>query len=378
MGPIDRYLGPEVPKGPLKIWQDPVPKSNYQMIDASDMSSLKSEIMNTNGLNISNLITTAWGAAASFRISDKRGGANGARIALQPQISWASNNPARLQTVLKGLKSVQSKFNNANSAKQVSLADLVVLGGTAAVEAAARAAGIDLAVRFTPGRNDTTQDLTDVSTFKYLEPRADGFVNYGVGTKVDLTEEILVDRAGLLTLSVPEMTVLIGGMRALNANYDGSNYGIFTERPGQLTNDFFVNLLNITTAWKAMPHTNEEFYIGSDRATGKARYTATRSDLIFGSHPELRAVSEVYGSADATHKFAKDFASAWSKVSVSSVEELPKICRPLVALIKISADKFTVGHGAGSIRPENAASNSSPARLVLMMIDHRMHTAGEM
>ena len=261
-----------------------------------------------------NLVTTAWGAAASFRISDKRGGGNGGRIQLQPQVDLASNNPARLQTVLNGLKAVQSKFNKANTAKQVSLADLVVLGGTAAVEAAAKSAGMDLAVRFTPGRNDTTQALTDISTFKYLEPVADGFVNYGVGHGPSTTEEVLVDKAGLLTLSAPEMTVLIGGMRALDANYDGSNYGIFTDRPGQLTNDFFVNLLNISTTWKPIAGSSQEFFVGSDRYSQKPQYTATRADLIFGSHPELRAIAEVYGSADASEKFAQDFASAWSKV----------------------------------------------------------------
>jgi catalase-peroxidase len=319
MGPITRYLGPDIPKGPLKLWQDPVPEANYQMIDSNDIASLKSEILNTQGLNISNLVTTAWGAAASFRISDKRGGANGARIQLQPQVDWASNNPVRLRTVLKGLKSVQSRFNKANSAKQVSLADLVVLGGTAAVEQAAKAAGMNLAVHFTPGRNDTTQDLTDVSTFKFLEPVADGFVNYGVGTSRGSTEEILVDKAGLLTLSVPEMTVLIGGMRALDANYDGSNYGILTSRPGQLTNDFFMNLLNISTVWQPIANTRQEFFRGSHRSSGKPQYSATRSDLILGSHPELRAIAEVYASADATEKFAKDFGKAWSKVCLDPV-----------------------------------------------------------
>ena len=314
MGPITRYLGPDIPKGPLQLWQDPVPEATYQMIDANDIDSLKSDILNTRGLNISNLVTTAWGAAASFRISDKRGGANGGRIQLHPEVDWASNNPARLQTVLNGLKAVQSRFNKANTAKQVSLADLVVLGGTAAVEAAAKSAGIDLTVRFTPGRNDTTQALTDVSTFKYLEPAADGFVNYGVGKGSSLTEEILVDRAGLLTLSAPEMTVLAGGMRALDANYDGSNYGIFTNRPGQLTNDFFVNLLNISTMWQPIASSSQELFQGSDRYSHEPQYIATRSDLIFGSHPELRAIAEVYASVDSSEKFAKDFASAWSKV----------------------------------------------------------------
>lgn len=314
MGPITRYLGPDIPNKPLLLWQDPVPTSNYSMIDTSDIASLKSTILSTPGLNISNLVTTAWSAASSFRISDKRGGANGARIQLEPQVSWASNNPTRLRTVLKGLKQVQSDFNKANSAKQVSLADLIVLGGTAAVESAAKSAGMTLSVRFTPGRNDTTQALTDISTFNYLEPVADGFVNYGHGNRQSRTEEILVDKAGLLTLSPPEMTVLVGGMRALDANYDGSSYGIFTDRPGQLTNDFFINLLNMTTEWQPMNHTNLEYYLGNYRDTTKHRWVATRSDLIFGSHPELRAISEVYGQNDASMKFVKDFASAWSKV----------------------------------------------------------------
>jgi catalase-peroxidase len=308
-------MGPDVPLNkPLKIWQDPVPDATYQMIDDNDVESLKSAILATPGLNISNLVTTAWSAASSFRLSDKRGGANGARIQLEPQVSWPSNNPPRLQAVLKALKSVQSKFNSANSAKQVSLADLVVLGGTAAVEQAAKAAGMDLSVRFTPGRNDTTQELTDVSTFNYLQPVADGFTNYGHGNSQSHTEEILVDKAGVLSLSIPELTVLIGGMRALNANYDGSSYGIFTDRPGELTNDFYVNLLNMTTEWHTIPNTNDEYFEGVNRDTKAPRWTATRSDLIFGSHPELRAVSEVYGSSDAADQFVTDFASAWSKV----------------------------------------------------------------
>lgn len=314
MGPITRYLGPDVPQGPLLSWQDPVPMANYSMIESSDIASLKSKIMSTPGLNISNLVTTAWGAASSFRISDKRGGANGARIQLQPQVSWASNNPIRLQTVLKALKSVQSTFNQANTAKQVSLADLIVLGGTAAVEAAAKAAGMNLCVRFTPGRNDTTQALTDVSTFQYLKPVADGFVNYGHGSSQSTTEEIMVDKAGLLTLSPPEMTVLVGGLRAMDANYDGSSYGVFTHRPGQLTNDFFANLLNMTTEWAPVNGSNLEYYRGNYRDTNRQRWMGTRADLIFGHHPELRAIAEVYGQDDAQDKFATDFSSAWSKV----------------------------------------------------------------
>lgn len=321
MGPITRYLGPDVPRAAPKIWQDPVPFAQYQMISDNDVANLKSAIMSTKGLNISNLVTTAWGAASSFRISDKRGGANGARIQLQPQVDWPSNNPARVRTVLNCLRSVQSKFNDAqyrsgsaNMTKQVSMADLIVLGGTAAVEAAAKAAGTNLSVRFTPGRNDTTQHWTDVSTFKYLEPVADGWRNYGHGSGFSTTEKILVDKAGLLTLSAPEMTVLVGGMRALDANYDGSSFGIFTERPGQLTNDFFANLLNISTVWTPIADSNAEMFEGTDRYSGEHKYTATRADLIFGSHPELRAISEVYAASDASEKFAQDFGRAWSKV----------------------------------------------------------------
>lgn len=314
MGPITRYIGPDIPKGPLLLWQDPVPEANYSMIDDSDIAMLKSKILSTQGLNISNLVTTAWGAASSFRLSDKRGGANGARIALEPQINWPSNNPARLRMVLQALKTVQSDFNMANTAKQVSLADLIVLGGTAAVEAAAKAAGMTLPVRFTPGRNDTTQALTDISTFAYLRPVADGFVNYGVGTPRGLPEEIMVDKAGLLSLSPPELTVLIGGMRALAANYDGSNYGVLTHRPGQLTNDFFVNLLNMTTQWHPVNHTQQQYYQGVYRESQKPRWMATRCDLIFGSHPELRAYAEVYAQDDAMWKFAGAFAKVWSKV----------------------------------------------------------------
>ncbi|RFU31688.1 hypothetical protein B7463_g4643, partial [Scytalidium lignicola] len=314
MGPLSRYLGPEVPKKAPLIWQDPLPVATYQTIDNNDVAHLKSQILATPGLNISNLVTTAWGAASSFRISDKRGGANGARIALEPQRSFASNNPTRLQAVLKALQGVQKTFNSANKKKQVSLADLIVLGGTAAVEQAAKAAGSSIKVPFTPGRVDTTQELTDTSTFAFLEPQADGFRNYGHGDSRSLSEELLVDKASLLTLSPPEMTVLVGGMRALNANYDGSSHGILTSRPGKLTNDFFVNVLDMSTAWAPIANTNDELFTGSDRISGKAKYTATRADLIFSSHPELRAVSEVYAAGDAQTKFVKDFASAWSKV----------------------------------------------------------------
>ncbi|CAH0053707.1 unnamed protein product [Clonostachys solani] len=314
MGPASRYLGPDVPKD-VQLWQDPLPTVTYQKIDDSDVATLKSEILASSNLNVSSLITTAWGSAASFRISDKRGGANGARIALEPQRSFKANNPARLEIVLKALNEIKDKFNSANTEKQVSLADLIILGGNAAVEKAAKDAGIDITVPFTAGRVDTTQELTDVTTFAHLEDKADGFRNYGVGNSRSNTEEILVDKANLLNLSPPELTVLIGGLRALNANYDGSSYGIFTERAGTLTNDFFVNLLDIRTVWSPVAGSNDEYFEGKDRSSGSVKYTATRSDLIFGSHPELRAVAEVYAAGDAQDKFVKDFVKAWAKVS---------------------------------------------------------------
>ncbi|KAI1333339.1 catalase D [Xylariaceae sp. FL0255] len=314
MGPVSRYLGPEVPKSNSFIWQDPLPTANYTIITSSDVATLKSEILAAPGLNISNLVTTAWGSASTFRISDKRGGANGARIALEPQRSFAANNPARLSAVLDILNGVQAKFNSANGAKKVSLADLIVLGGAAAVEQAATAAGFNIQVPVTVGRVDAIQEDTDVTTFAYLEPVADGFRNYGHGDSNSLTEEILVDKAAQLSLSPPELTVLIGGLRALGANYDGSDTGILTSTPGKLTNDFFVNLLNPSTSWSPVANSNDELFVGS--ASGKAVYSATRADLIFGSHPELRAVAEVYGSTTAKSKtkFATDFAAAFTKV----------------------------------------------------------------
>ncbi|EFX01688.1 bifunctional catalase-peroxidase cat2 [Grosmannia clavigera kw1407] len=317
MGPISRYLGPYVPKTQL-IWQDPLPTVSSQTIDDADVTQLKAAILSScnlsSGLNTSSLITTAWGAASSFRISDKRGGANGGRIALEPQNSFAVNNPDRLKIVLPALEKVMTDFNSKNTGKKVSLADLIVLGGTAAVEKAAKDAGLTVSVPFTPGRVDTTQELTDVKSFAFLEPVADGFRNYGQGNARALTEELLVDKASLLSLTVPEMTVLVGGMRSLDANYDGSSYGIFTDRPGKLSNDFFVNLLNISTTWTAVNGTNDEIFTGTDLYTGASKYTATRADLIFGSHPELRAVAEVYGSSTAQQKFADDFVKAWAKV----------------------------------------------------------------
>ncbi|KAM0478956.1 hypothetical protein ACHAPX_004934 [Trichoderma viride] len=313
MGPISRYLGPDLPKAAPLIWQDPLPSaSGYSTLAASDISAIKQQILATSGLNISNLVTTAWGSASTFRISDKRGGANGARIALQPQASFAVNNPTRLQTVLKALKGIQSKY--ASSGKTVSLADLIVLGGNAAIESAAKAAGVTLTVPFTAGRVDALQNQTDVSTFAFLEPQADGFRNYGKGTTRSLTEEFLVDKAALLTLSPPELTVLVGGLRALNANFDGSSTGILTSRPGTLTNDWFVNLLGSYSTWAVVNGTNEEQFQSVDPKSGKVQWTASRADLIFGSHPELRAITEVYAGSDSASKFTTDFVAAWSKV----------------------------------------------------------------
>ncbi|XWW97872.1 hypothetical protein V2A60_005868 [Cordyceps javanica] len=314
MGPLVRYLGPEVPdKAPL-IWQDPLPAASEHAIGDDDVTQLKKDILSAPGLNISNLVTTAWGSASTFRISDKRGGANGARIALKPQNGFAANNPDRLKTVLDALRQVMENFNSKDKSKQVSLADLIVLGGTAAVEKAATDAGLDVTVPFTPGRVDATQDQTDETAFAYLEPQADGFRNYGKGTTRSLTEELLVDRANLLDLSPPELTVLVGGLRALDANFDGSKHGIFTDNPGTLTNDYFVHLLDVANVWTPVADSNEELYESHDIESGEAKYTATRADLIFGSHPELRAVAEVYASDDAKQKFANDFVRAWTKV----------------------------------------------------------------
>ncbi|KAI1436857.1 catalase D, partial [Xylaria sp. CBS 124048] len=315
MGPLSRYRGPEVPKGKPFQWQDPLPTANYTPISDTDAEALKKSILATPGLNISNLVTTAWGSASTFRISDKRGGANGARIALDPERSFAANNPERLNTVLKGLEQVKDSFNKANGQKQVSLADLIVLGGNAAIEAAAQAANLTIKVPFSVGRVDATQEDTDIQIHQYLNLPADGFRNYGHGDSRSLTEEMLVDKASQLSLSPPELTVLIGGMRALGANYDGSSHGILTSRPQQLTNDFFVNLLDFSNAWSPIS-SDGELFEGKDIQTGATKYTATRADLIFGSHPELRAAAEVYGStsASATTKFVNDFVRAWAKV----------------------------------------------------------------
>ena len=304
MGPRSRWLGPEVPTETL-IWEDPIPPVDHPLIDASDITTLKKEILAT-GISPTKLVSAAWASASSFRGSDKRGGANGARVRLAPQKDWKVNNPAQLAEVLSALEGVQKKFQAGG--KKVSLADLIVLAGTAAVE---KAGGVS--IPFTPGRTDASQEQTDVESFTYLEPVADGFRNYGKSTSRVRTEQFLVDKAHLLTLSAPEMTVLVGGLRALNANYDGSAHGVFTKRPGQLTNDFFVNLLDMNTAWKPSGADNE-VYDGVDRKTGAKKWTATRADLVFGSHAELRAIAEVYGSADGQEKFVKDFAAAWNKV----------------------------------------------------------------
>jgi len=312
MGPPSRYLGTEVPAEEL-IWQDPVPKIDHELIDAQNIADLKGKII-TSGLSISQLILTAWASASTFRGSDKRGGANGARIRLAPQKDWEVNQPVQLKTILQTLEGIQKEFNNAQSGgKKVSLADLIVLGGCAGVEKAAKNAGHDVTVSFTPGRTDASQEQTDVESFAVLEPAADGFRNY-LKTKYAVSaEELLVDRAQLLTLTAPEMTVLIGGMRVLNANFGESQHGVFTQRSEMLTNDFFVNLLDMSTTWKATSK-DEDVFEGRDRATGELKWTGTRVDLIFGSNSQLRALSEVYGSEDSQEKFLSDFVAAWNKV----------------------------------------------------------------
>lgn len=312
MGPKVRYLGPDVPKEDL-IWQDPVPAVDHVLIDTADIASLKERLWGT-GLTVSQLVSTAWASASTFRNSDKRGGANGARIRLAPQKDWHVNNPAQLYNVLEKLEGIQKNFNDsASGGKKVSLADLIVLAGCAAVEKAAHDAGTNISVPFTPGRMDASQEQTDVVSFNYIEPRADGFRNYRNTKSNASTEALLIDKAQLLTLSAPELTVLIGGMRVLNTNFDGSAHGVFTDKPGQLTNDFFVNLLNMNTAWKPATE-DKEMYQGYDRTTEKPTYTATRADLVFGSNAELRAIAEVYASADGQEKFVKDFIAAWNKV----------------------------------------------------------------
>jgi catalase-peroxidase len=312
MGPRARYLGTDVPKEEL-IWQDPIPALDHTLIDEKDIAALKSTLL-VSGLSVSELVSTAWASASTFRGSDKRGGANGARIRLAPQKDWAVNNPAQLQKVLNKLESIQKEFNGAQKGgKKVSLADVIVLAGCAGVEKAAKEAGQPIAVPFTPGRMDASQEQTDVESIGYLEPLADGFRNYRKTKLPVSTEALLIDKANLLTLTAPELTVLVGGLRVLNTNFDGNKNGVFTTRPGQLTNDFFVNLLDMSTAWKAVSE-DKEIYIGSDRTTGQPKWTGTRADLGFGSNSELRAIAEVYGSADAKEKFVKDFVAAWNKV----------------------------------------------------------------
>jgi len=309
MGPVTRYLGPWVPEP--QLWQDPVPSADDQLIGDADIAILKSRLLDS-GLSVSQLVSTAWASAASFRSTDMRGGANGARIRLEPQKNWEVNEPATLSAVLQTLERVQQEFNQAGGAK-VSLADLIVLRGTAAVEQAAKNAGQDITVSFTPGRTDATQEQTDVDSFEVLEPRADGFRNYLKGGEKIPAEILLVDRAYMLSLTPPEVTVLVGGLRALNANFGKTGHGVFTDRPETLTNDFFVNLLDMGTEWKPSK-TEENVYDGVDRATGDPKYTATAVDLVFGSNSQLRALSEVYASEDAKQKFAEDFAAAWTKV----------------------------------------------------------------
>jgi catalase-peroxidase len=312
MGPRSRYLGPDVPQEEL-IWQDPIPEVNHELVDENDVEALKSKVLNS-GLSNTELISTAWASASTFRGSDKRGGANGARIRLEPQRNWEVNNPSQLNKVLHVLEGIQKEFNDSqNGGKKISLADLIVLAGNAAVEAAARNAGQEVKVPFAPGRMDASQEQTDVESMGYLEPAADGFRNYLKRKYTVSTESLLIDKAQLLTLTAPELTVLIGGMRALDTNFDGSKHGVFTSRPGALTNDFFVNLLDMGTQWKAMSD-DKELYIGTDRSTGQPKWTATRADLVFGSNSELRAVAEVYGSSDAQGKFVNDFVAAWTKV----------------------------------------------------------------
>ncbi|MFN3528592.1 MAG: catalase/peroxidase HPI [Bacteroidia bacterium] len=319
MGPPALHHGPEVPKE-VFVWQDPIPVANYKMIDAKDIQQLKGQLLKS-GLSTSELVSTAWASASSFRGSDYRGGANGARIMLEPQINWEANNPAQLKKVLKVLGDIQKDFNGKNKDKKVSMADLIVLGGVAAVEDAAKKAGYNITVPFRAGRTDATQAQTDVASFAVLEPMADGFRNY-LKTNYSLaTEALLVDKAQLLGLTAPEMTVLVGGMRSLAANYDGSKHGVFTDKPGTLNNDFFVNLLDMRYSWKATDNSQEVFE-GRDRKTGEVKYTATRADLIFGSHSELRALAEVYASSDAKEKFVKDFVAAWVKVMESDRYDL--------------------------------------------------------
>jgi catalase-peroxidase len=312
MGPRARYLGPEVPAEEL-IWQDPIPAVDHKLIDEQDIAALKGKIL-ASGLSVSQLVSTAWASASTFRGSDKRGGANGARIRLTPQKDWKVNQPEQLAKVLKTLEGIQSEFNGKQSGgKKVSLADLIVLAGCAGVEKAAKSAGHSVTVPFTPGRMDASQEQTDVDSFAVLEPIADGFRNYLKDKCSVPSETLLIDKAQLLTLTAPELTVLVGGMRVLNANVGQAKHGVFTKRPEVLTNDFFLNLLDMGTEWKATSDAQDVFE-GHDRKTGELKWTGTRIDLIFGSNSQLRALAEVYGSSDAQEKFIHDFVAAWNKV----------------------------------------------------------------
>ncbi|PWY85488.1 bifunctional catalase-peroxidase Cat2 [Aspergillus eucalypticola CBS 122712] len=313
MGPRTRYIGPEAPTEDL-IWQDPIPAVNHTLVDANDIAALKRTILDT-GLDKSKFVSTAWASASTFRGTDKRGGANGARIRLTPQRQWEVNNQPWLEETLSALEKIQKDFNdrNCSTGKKISLADLIVLAGCAAIEKAAQEAGQSITVPFTPGRMDASQEQTEVESFSHLEPVADGFRNYGKSSSRVRAEHYLVDKAHLLTLTAPEMTVLVGGLRVLNTNYDGSKHGVFTSTPGRLTNEFFTNVLDMNTAWKAKDG-GRDLYEGTDRKTGQPKWTATRADLVFGSHAELRALAEVYGSSDGQEKFVKDFVTAWDKV----------------------------------------------------------------
>ena len=312
MGPLTHYLGPEVPKEAM-IWQDPIPPVTHKLIDEKDIVVLKAKILDS-GLTVSQLVSTAWASASTFRGSDKRGGANGGRICLTPQKDWEVNRPDQLAKVLKILEGIQSGFNTTQSDdKQISLADLIVLGGCAGIEKAVKNAGQEVKVPFTPGRADTTQEQTDIESFAVLEPSADGFRNYMKSEQTALAEEMLIDKAQLLKLTAPELTVLIGGMRVLDTNYDQSKHGVFTRRREALTNDFFTNLLDMSTSWITSSD-SKELFEGHDRATGELKWTGTRVDLIFGSNSELRALAEVYACEDSREKFVKDFVTAWDKV----------------------------------------------------------------
>ncbi len=311
MGPVSRYLGPDVPTEEL-VWQDTIPSVTHKLIDNNDITHLKDKLLNS-GLSISQLVSTAWASASTFRGSDMRGGANGARIRLAPQKDWEVNNPTQLKKVLETIETIQKEFNSQAGDKKVSIADLIVLGGSAAVEKAAKNAGHDVVVNFTAGRTDASQEQTDIDSFSFLEPVADGFRNYLKPEHRVSSEEMLVDKAQLLTLTVPEMTVLVGGMRVLDTNFDRSKHGVFTKKPEALTNDFFLNLLDLSTTWRATSD-SQNIFMGSDRKTGEIKWTGTRADLIFGSNSELRALAEVYGCSDSKEKFVKDFVAAWTKV----------------------------------------------------------------